>query len=78
LSNEAPEDERTFTMVYREESEGGYSAQCLELPAAITQGETLDELEENMKDAINLVLESIKDKAEKEHDKVMAIKVSSR
>jgi len=41
--------------------EGGYSGQCLELPAAISQGETIDELKENMKEAIELALETIKD-----------------
>ena len=40
---------------------GGYSGQCLELPAAISQGETIDELKENMKEAIELALEALKD-----------------
>jgi hypothetical protein len=43
-------------MVTKEDG-GGYSGQCLELPAAISKGETLDELREDMKDAIQLVLE---------------------
>ena len=34
-----------------------YSGQCVQLPAAISQGDTYEELMENMKDAINLVLE---------------------
>jgi predicted RNase H-like HicB family nuclease len=45
-----------YTFRFWKEEEGGYSGQCVELPAAITQGETLEELKENMKDAIQLVL----------------------
>ena len=29
-----------FTVVLREEENGGYSAQCLELPGAISEGDT--------------------------------------
>lgn len=36
---------------------GGYFAQCEQLPGAITQGDTIPETIENMKDAIDLVLE---------------------
>lgn len=43
-------------MSYKKEKEGGFSGRCLELPAAISQGETLEELRQNMIDAINLVL----------------------
>jgi predicted RNase H-like HicB family nuclease len=34
----------------------GFTGQCKELPTAISQGKTLGELEENIKDAIQLVL----------------------
>lgn len=50
---------RTFTVVASEEEEGGYSGQCLELPGAISQGETLEELKVNMEEVIQLVLESL-------------------
>jgi predicted RNase H-like HicB family nuclease len=45
----------------------------LELPGAISQGETLEDLKTNMADAINLVLEYIKDRAKKEKSKIMEI-----
>ena len=45
---------RQFTIRYQYEEEGGFSGQCLELPGAISQGETIEELIENMKDAIKL------------------------
>jgi predicted RNase H-like HicB family nuclease len=66
---------RRFTVYYQEEEEGGYSGRCAELPAAISQGETLEELKENMKDAIELVLESINDEEEQEQKKKMEIEL---
>ena len=35
----------------------------MELPGSISQGEALNELMKNMKDAISLILESIKEEA---------------
>ncbi|MCL2414513.1 MAG: type II toxin-antitoxin system HicB family antitoxin [Bacteroidales bacterium] len=39
---------------------GYYFAQCEQLPAAMTQGETIEEAKENLKEAINLLLEDEK------------------
>ncbi|MCI0403149.1 MAG: type II toxin-antitoxin system HicB family antitoxin [Acidobacteria bacterium] len=53
--------ELTFTAVFEEvpSSEGGgYCAYVEELPGANTQGETLDDARENLKDAIKLLLET--------------------
>jgi predicted RNase H-like HicB family nuclease len=72
-SMEISQKSRKFTIIINKEKEGGYSGQCLELPGAISQGETLEELETNMADAINLVLEHIKDRAKKEKSKIMEI-----
>ncbi len=47
----------SYTILVEKEDEGGFSGSCLELPAAISQGETLEELQSNMKEAIDLVLE---------------------
>lgn len=46
-----------YTIILEKEEEGGYSAQCLELPGAISQGETKEEALRNIKEAIELVLE---------------------
>ncbi|MCZ7357331.1 MAG: type II toxin-antitoxin system HicB family antitoxin [Candidatus Methanoperedens sp.] len=48
-----------YTIILEKEEEGGYSAQCLELPGAISQGETKQEALRNIKEAIELVLEVI-------------------
>jgi predicted RNase H-like HicB family nuclease len=47
-----------FTAVFQEAPEGGYVAFVEELPGANTQGETLDEARENLREAVSLVLES--------------------
>ena len=39
------------------QDEGGFTVQCLELPGAISQGETKEEALENIKAEIGLVLE---------------------
>ena len=46
-----------YTIILEKEEEGRYSAQCLELPGAISQGETKDETPRNIKEAIEAVLE---------------------
>ena len=48
-----------YTVILEKEEEGGYSAQCLELPGAISQGENQEEALRNIKEAIELVLEVI-------------------
>lgn len=50
---------RKFTVRITKDPTGGFSGKCLELPSAISEGETIDELKSNMKEAIELVLESI-------------------
>jgi predicted RNase H-like HicB family nuclease len=47
-----------FTAVFQEAPEGGYVAFVEELPGANTQGETLDEARENLREAVTLVLDS--------------------
>lgn len=47
-----------FTAVFQEAPEGGYVAFVEELPGANTQGETLEEARENLREAVGLVLEA--------------------
>ena len=49
---------RKFTVVLREEAEGGYSVQCVELPGAISQGDTRKKALANIKEAIEGYLEA--------------------
>jgi predicted RNase H-like HicB family nuclease len=53
--------ETTFTAVYEEvpESEGGgYVAYVEELPGAISEGDTLEDARENLRDAIGILLDA--------------------
>jgi predicted RNase H-like HicB family nuclease len=43
---------RTYTVLVHDEDEGGYWAEVEELPGCFASGETLDELEEDVKEAI--------------------------
>jgi predicted RNase H-like HicB family nuclease len=53
-----------LTAVYIQVPEG-YIGFVEELPGANTQGETLDEVRENLKEAVQLVLEANRELAEK-------------
>lgn len=46
-----------LTAVYEPSPEGGYTCWVEEIPAAISEGETLEEAEANLRDALQLVLE---------------------
>ncbi len=48
---------QTFTAVFEAAEEGGYVAFVEEVPGAISQGETLDEARENLKEALAVMLE---------------------
>jgi predicted RNase H-like HicB family nuclease len=48
---------QTFTAVFEPAEEGGYVAFVEEVPGAISQGETLEEARENLKEALALMLE---------------------
>jgi len=54
----------TFTVAFKKEEAGGYSVRCVELPAAISQGETEQEALSNIREAIELVLEELDARAE--------------
>lgn len=46
-----------LTAVFIPEAEGGYSCFVEEVPAAISQGETLEEAKQNLEEALRLVIE---------------------
>jgi len=57
--------------IYIETNEDGWlTGQCEQLPQAISQGENLADLMENMKDAIELVLEYQKEKMKEKYKTV--------
>ena len=65
-----------FTIKLEESDEGGYTAQCLELPAAISEGDTKEAALENIKEAIQLVLEVTQEQA-RSYTNVVKVEVAS-
>ena len=64
----------TFTAVFEAAPEGGYAAWVEELPGAISQGETLEEARENLKEAIELILECNREQANRDVDAARVIR----
>ena len=54
----------TLTKIYEKAEEGGYIGYVAELPGANTQGETLQEVRENLTEAIELILEANREEVE--------------
>ena len=56
--------ELRFTAIYEEAKEGGYIGYIADLPGANTQGDTLEETRENLREAVELLLECYRDEAD--------------
>lgn len=54
----------TLTAIFEEAEEGGYIGYVAELPGANTQGETLEETRENLREAVELLLECYREDAD--------------
>lgn len=52
---------RNYITVFQEEKEGGYSVWVPDLPGCASQGETIEEALKNIKEAIELYLDSADD-----------------
>jgi len=64
----APPLVNTFTAVFEEAEEGGYIAYAAEVPGTTTQGETLEEARENLREAVELILETNRRLALEQHE----------
>ncbi len=53
-----------FTAIIERDEEGIYVGQIEEVPAAISQGTTLEELKENLQDALQLIFSVNRDEVE--------------
>ena len=65
---------RAFTAVYQPASEGGFIAFVEELPGANTQGETLEEARETLREAVELILEANRELALQDVDESSVIR----
>ena len=61
-----------YTVVLEPQEDGGFTVQCVEIPGAISEGETRQEALDNIKEAIELVLEVQNEELQK---KTKAIKL---
>ena len=52
-----------YTVVYQPIEDGWFMATVPELPGAVTEGATLDEARANIKDAVELLLQSYREDA---------------
>jgi predicted RNase H-like HicB family nuclease len=63
-------DERSrmeqYTAIFEEGEDGWIVASCPEVPGALTQGTTIDEARENLKDAVREMLAALREDAERE------------
>jgi predicted RNase H-like HicB family nuclease len=57
--------ELNLTAIYEEAEEGGYIGYIAELPGANTQGETIEEVRENLLEAAQLILEANRSESER-------------
>lgn len=64
----SPPTVNTFTAVFEEAEDGGYIAYVAEVPGTTTQGGTLDEARENLREAVELVLETNRRLALEQHE----------
>jgi len=67
-----------YHIIVNESPEGGYSGQCLEIAGAISEGETIEELLKNMREAIDLVQESILERAKANNERIIDLPIEVR
>ena len=53
----APYAINSYTVVVHEAEEGGYWGEVLEVPGCVSQGETRDEFRQNIKEALEAILD---------------------
>jgi predicted RNase H-like HicB family nuclease len=67
---------RKFTVILREEPEGGYSVQCVELPGVLSQGENRKEALANIKEALEGYLEAFPEELDQLKRKRELVKIT--
>ena len=67
---------RNFAIVIHEEPDGGFWGEVPDLPGCYSQGETVDELEHNIREAIGGVLEVLKQEGREPDSNVQILDVA--
>jgi predicted RNase H-like HicB family nuclease len=61
LQKKLKEHDMEYTAIIKEIEDGWYMGQCEQIAGAMTQGRTIEEVKENLKEAIALILEDGKE-----------------
>jgi len=69
-------DVETYATVIHEDPEGGFWAEVPALPGCYSQGETIDELMENVREAITGVLEVMKEQGKRPESNIQILDVA--
>ena len=71
---------RNFAVVIHEDPEGGFWAEVPALPGCYSQGETVDELKHNIREAVTGVLEVLKEQGREPdlHVQILDVAVRNR
>jgi len=67
---------RTYAVVIHEDPEGGFWGEVPALPGCYSQGETIDELKDNIREAIAGVLEVLKEQGREPDANVQILDVA--
>jgi predicted RNase H-like HicB family nuclease len=65
----------SFAVVIHEDPEGGFWAEVPALPGCYSQGETIDELRENVREAITGVLEVMREQGRQPETNIQILEV---
>jgi predicted RNase H-like HicB family nuclease len=65
----------SFSVVIHEDPEGGFWAEVPALPGCYSQGETIEELSENIREAISGVLEVMKEQGRQPETNIRIVEV---
>ncbi len=57
-----------FTAIIEKSDDGWFVGQVEEMPAAISQGKTIEEVKDNLLDAVKLLMETNRELMEKEYE----------
>jgi predicted RNase H-like HicB family nuclease len=65
-----------YTIVIHQESEGGYWAEVPALPGCYSQGESIDDLKENVREAISGVLDVMEAQGKKPEGHIQVVDIA--
>jgi predicted RNase H-like HicB family nuclease len=69
-----------FDVIFTKQDEGGFTVEVPDLPGCISEGDTIEEAEENIQEAIELYLKTLEDRGlplpQREESKIFKMKIT--